>query len=133
MRTMASRINEPVALPCTTRGGVGKKTQKKPTATVKLPNRTVLKRTLRQIALLEASFEDPGNLDLVTEERPVISTSDDAVSGGTPRAVPIGFPVRCGSEADIVREQKAHAKYPGKEGVTPSNPELATPKSSQDP
>ena len=39
-------------------------------ATVKLPNGTVLKRTIRQIALLEASFEDPRNLDQVMEERP---------------------------------------------------------------
>ena len=44
------------------------------TATIKLPNGSVLKRTLRQLALLEASFEDLGKLDKVTEEWPVIST-----------------------------------------------------------
>ena len=103
------------------------------TATVKLPNGTVLKRTLRQLALLEASFEDLGKLDQVTEERPVISKSQDAVLGDTSRPVPSGVPGRFGPETHVVGEQKADAEYPGEERVTLSTPESATPGPLPDP
>ena len=101
------------------------------TATVKLPNGTVLKRTLRQIALLEASYEDLGNLDQVTKERPVISTSQDAVSGGTscavPSGIPVGVPAQGGPGAVIVGEQKADAEYSENEEVTSSASAPTTP------
>ena len=103
------------------------------TATVKLPNGTVLKRTLRQLALLEASYEDLGKLDKVTEERPVISKSQDVVEGVTSRCGPSGVTGRDGSKTDVVGEQKADAKYPGEEVVTTSPPEPATPVPPQDP
>ena len=102
------------------------------TATVKLPNGSVLKRTLRQLALLEASFEDLGKLGQVTEERPVISISQDEVLGDTNEPVPSGSG-HDGPGAIIVGEQKADAKYPGEEEVTSSKPELATLESLQDP
>ena len=103
------------------------------TATVKLPNGTVLKRTLRQLALLEASFEDLGKLDQVTEERPVKSKSQDTVPGDTARPDPSGATGRVGPETVVVGEQKADAEYPGEERVTPSAPESATPEPPQEP
>ena len=103
------------------------------TATVKLLNGTVLKRTLRQLALLEASFEDLGKLDKVTEERPVISTSQDDVLGDTSRPDLSGSASGAGPDAIVVGEQKADAKYPEDERVTLSESELATPESFPDP
>ena len=95
------------------------------TATVKLPNGAVLKRTLRQLALLEASFKDLGKLDTVMEERPVISTPQDSTSGDTSQSGHSGSTVGDGPEVGFVGEQKADAEYPEVEGVTPSAPEPA--------
>ena len=102
------------------------------TATVKLPNGTVLKRTLRQLALLEASYEDLGKLDKVMDERPVISTSQDDVLGDTIRPNPSGLASGDGPDAIVVGEQKADAKYPGETDVTAATPEPATSVPPQD-
>ena len=103
------------------------------TATVKMPNGTVLRRTLRQLALLEASFEDLGKPDRVVIEKPVISTPQDTGPVDTSYAGPSGITERGGSGSDVVREQKAHAQYSGEEGVTPSTPVPATPDPPQEP
>ena len=102
------------------------------TATVKLPNGTVLKRTLRQLALLEVSFEDLGKLDQVSYERPVISTSQDTVPGVTSQSGPSGITVGDGPGADVVGEQKADT-IAVEEGVTPSSSEPAASRSSPEP
>ena len=103
------------------------------TATVKLPNGTVLQRTLRQLALLEASFEDLGKLDRVMDERPVTGPSQDTESGATSQSGPSGITVGDDLGADVVGEPVTHAEYPGEVGVTPSAPVPVTSDTSQKP
>ena len=101
------------------------------TATVRLPSGTVLKRTLRQLALLESSFEALEKTDAVMEERPVISTSQG--DNPTPSLGPSGVTSLRDVDDVSVREQKADAKYPEEKGATPSSSAPATLTKSQDP
>ena len=102
------------------------------TATVKLPIGKVLKRTPLAASIARSCFKDDEKRDAVTEERPVISISQDDVLGATSCRDPSGATWHGDPRTAIVGEQKADAKYPGEDVVTTSAPEPVTSANPQD-